>query len=308
MFHLFLLHCRLCVATPVRHPLYMEGLAVASGRRAPMRMDSIDLLCVVLSGGKGRRLRPATSFVQKTMLPGRPGGRLIDAALHFCGQGKGALRTRPTIVLANYRADQVCQYLRANYAVSVHVEENQLGPPAAILQAWSAIRAYRPAHIAIVPGDHTIPGSVDALFETHRLSGADLTLAAVFSGSRVHDYLNFNATGRVISLSKYAERTSNLAFTGIAIVRTDDLWQHLTSTLLDGVHDLLPIYHELLATRRGGCFLIREGWGDLGTWPRYLRFLWRSRRRDQGDQDIMAPPTERPTTAHEDTANERVHH
>ena len=69
----------------------------------------VKVACLILAAGRGRRLRPLTYFLHKSLIPLGKSKRVIDYALDSCRNL--APKDREVFVLARYKAKQVQRYL-----------------------------------------------------------------------------------------------------------------------------------------------------------------------------------------------------
>ncbi len=231
-------------------------------------------LFVILSGGKGTRLRPATFFWQKTLLPAGRGKRIIDYALESTKSIEG-IETK-TVVLARYKSSQVTHYINNSHpGVEVLVEPARLDTGGALLQHWDMIRWYSPDVVVVLNGDHFIRLPLQDLIGSYRKEGEPaLILVGKRSDERYHDYIDIHHRSGSM-LHKFPERKSEVAYTGIFLTRFDALDERMRQLPMRACNMTLDIVQGIRAQHGYSHYLLDDEWDDLGTWGRYLRFLVR---------------------------------
>lgn len=231
-------------------------------------------LLVVLSGGNGTRLRPATFFRQKTLLPAGKRRRIIDYAIES-GREVVGIETK-TVVLARYKSSQVVRYVGNRYpAVEVLVESARLDTGGALLQHWDVLRWHSPDVVIVLNGDHFVRLPLQDLIRHYREKGDPaLLLIGKESDERYHDYID---TGHQQGsmLHKFPDRKSAVAYTGIFLARFDVLDEHMRKLPAFPCNMTLDIAQKIHARYGSTHYLLDGEWDDLGTWKRYLRFLIR---------------------------------
>jgi len=232
------------------------------------------VLFVILSGGNGTRLRPATFFWQKTLFPVGMGKRIIDYALES-SQGVDDIETK-VVVLARYKSFQVTRYVKSRYPdVEVLLESMSLDTGGALLQHWSTVRKYSPHVVIVLNGDHFIQLPLSNILEQYCEGGKPtLLLIGKCSDERCHDYIDIRHDSEKM-LHKFHDRKSRVAYTGNFLARFDVLDEYMQKLPMQSYNMTRDIVWEIYAKYGCDCYLLDGKWNDLGTWKRYLGFLVR---------------------------------
>ncbi len=131
-----------------------------------------DLTAIVLSGGKGQRLRPLTDDIPKSMvrLNRRP---LLDYLLRYLA-AEGVSRF---VICTGYKAEIIEQFIRDTFGSPWNitcVDSGDVGMPARLLDARRLVTG----QTLICYGDTLANVQLAALRECHQTSGALATLTA----------------------------------------------------------------------------------------------------------------------------------
>ncbi len=239
------------------------------------------VLFIILSGGKGKRLRPVTFFKQKTLLPASRGKRIIDYAIESSNICNISGVKGRTIVLARYKSHQVVDYVNKKYPeVTVLTERESFDTGGAILQHWQVICEYGPKVVIILNGDHFVNLPLKLIMQGYKEKIPALLVVGIRSNAEYHDYINVKFNSNKL-LDRFHQRASDIAYTGISILRFDAL-KSCIENLSMGPCNVTKDIIEWIYEKHGGVYYILENeWEDLGTWTRYIRFL--SRKFIQGN-------------------------
>lgn len=150
----------------------------------------MNVLAVVLAGGKGERLYPLTRDRAK---PGVPFGgcyRIIDFTLSNCANSG----VRNIVLLTQYKSFSLDRHIQLGWNFFSHElneyvyiipaqqrvsEEWYLGTADAVYQNIYTLEQARPRLTLILSGDHVYRMDYRGMIGFHQLAGADLTVAAV---------------------------------------------------------------------------------------------------------------------------------
>ena len=233
------------------------------------------VLSIVMAGGKGSRLRPLTFIKPKVLFPAMGGRRVIDFSIE-----SGFSHNIPgieveTVVLARYKSGQVARYVIRKYpSVAVLVGSKPFGTGGEILQHWKVLREREPDFVVILNGDHFVQLPLGQILKCCEETPHPLLMVGIPSDEEYHDYINVQHNSSVV-LSKFSTRKSRIAFTGITVIRFDALRERMDQLKM-GYCDLTQDVVSWIYEKHGGIHYILENkWRDLGTWGRYLGFLYR---------------------------------
>jgi len=153
-------------------------------------MSSGGVLAVVLAGGKGSRLEPLTRDRAKPAVPFGGIYRIIDFALSNCINSG----LRRILVLTQYKAMSLDRHINLGWRFlcrelgefidivppQQRIDEHWYqGTADAVYQNIYTLEKYRPEHVLILAGDHIYKMDYAKLVESHKETGADVTIAAL---------------------------------------------------------------------------------------------------------------------------------
>src|SRR3989338_3324338 len=148
------------------------------------------LLTFVMAGGKGERLHPLTKDRAKTAVPFGGIYRIIDFTLSNC-INSGIRRIH---ILVQYKSMSLARHIRMGWNVlnaevgeyidvvpaQQRIDEHWYqGTADAVYQNLYSIQSENPEHVLILAGDHIYKMNYSQMLDTHRNSGADLTIGVV---------------------------------------------------------------------------------------------------------------------------------
>lgn len=240
---------------------------------------TMKVMFLVLSGGKGTRLRPATFFSQKTLLPAMNGRKILDYAIESGDVRDISGVETKTVVLARYKSRQVVHYVQKRYPnVSVLVESAAFDTGGAVLQHWQIVCEYAPDIVIVLNGDHLVRLPVQDLLRQYKERNAPaLLMVGIHSDETHHDYIDVRFDSEKM-LHKFSHRKSRVAYTGISMFRFDALKERMDQLPIGAYNMTKDIAEWVYAKYGGECYILRNEWDDLGTWKRYLGFLFRELR------------------------------
>ena len=147
-------------------------------------------LAVIMSGGRGERLKQLTEDRCKPATPFGGKFRIIDFVLSNCVNSG----IRQISVLTQYKAHSLVQhiqrgwgYLRGEFGEFVEIipAQQRLGPDwyqgtaDALWQNMEIIRAHRPLHVLVLAGDHIYKMDYGPMIGFHVEKEADITVGVV---------------------------------------------------------------------------------------------------------------------------------
>lgn len=146
-------------------------------------MSQVEVLPLVLAGGRGDRLHPLTAKRCKPAVPFGGSFRVIDFTLINCAFS----RLRRAYVLTQYLAESLGEHLRATWSSPDKGIEVVALPPAcagqrylgtadAVYKNVSLIAREQPRDVLVLSGDHVYRADYRRLLESHRRQGADVTV------------------------------------------------------------------------------------------------------------------------------------
>ncbi len=160
----------------------------------PNRVERLDILAVILAGGKGSRLEPLTRDRAKPAVPFGGNYRIIDFALSNCLNSG----VRKNLILTQYKAMSLDRHINLGWQgylcrelgefIDVVPPQQRIdehwyqGTADAVYQNIYTIEKERPSYVVILAGDHIYKMDYLKLVERHIETHADLTIAALRMG------------------------------------------------------------------------------------------------------------------------------
>ncbi len=259
-------------------------------------MARIDLLALILGGGRGSRLWPLTKFRAKPAVPIGGKYRLVDVTLSNClnsGIYQIAVLTQFNSVSLNrhiartFHFDAFHQgWVEVLAAEQTHtVSDWYQGTADAVRKQLFEIRGADPEDVLILAGDHLYRMDYSEMIRQHRSVGADISVA-VKPVSRADaprfGILKMDMGGRIVTFVEKPQDPSvlgDLASTddperpflssmGVYLFRARVLFELLDSKFKDFGGDVLPaaIRHYQVHGHRFDGF-----WEDIGTIESFYR-------------------------------------
>lgn len=261
-------------------------------------------LALVLSGGRGTRLKMLTDWRAKPAVPFGGKFRIVDFTLSNC-LNSGIRRIS---VLTQYKSHSLIRHimegwnsLRSEYGEFVElvpaqqwVEEDTWyqGTADAVYQSLDIIASHRPEFILVLAGDHVYKMDYGEMLAAHVASNADLTIAC--NTAPLEDASNFGVmsvddSNRILEFHEKPENpralasdpTRALVSMGIYVFSFDYLINELQRDAQDGDsshdfgHDIIP--HAISSDRQVQAFPMTtrasqdDYWRDVGTIDSYYQ-------------------------------------
>jgi len=230
------------------------------------------IVFIILSGGKGTRLRPLTFFIQKTLLPVMKSKRIIDFSIKS-SDVRGLFDVESiTYVNTRYKFKQVTRYLEKKFPEVFIVKESKaLDTGGSILQNWNFISQAKPDIVIVLNGDHYINLPVEKLIQYFKTDkNLALLLVCIESDAKHHDYINLESEEL---FTNFQNRNSNIAYTGICIFKFDVLKERIEQFGIGSYNLTKDIVEWVYKYHKSDLFHLDNEWKDLGTWKRYIYFI-----------------------------------
>ena len=157
----------------------------------PNRIDMLEVLAVILAGGKGSRLEPLTRDRAKPAVPFGGIYRIIDFTLSNCLNSG----IRKNLILTQYKAMSLHRHINLGWQgylcrelgefIDVVPPQQRIdehwyqGTADAVYQNIYTIEKERPTYVVILAGDHIYKMDYMKLVERHIETRADLTIGAL---------------------------------------------------------------------------------------------------------------------------------
>ena len=157
----------------------------------PNRIDMLEVLAVILAGGKGSRLEPLTRDRAKPAVPFGGIYRIIDFTLSNCLNSG----IRKNLILTQYKAMSLDRHINLGWQgylcrelgefIDVVPPQQRIdehwyqGTADAVYQNIYTIEKERPTYVVILAGDHIYKMDYMKLVERHIETHADLTIGAL---------------------------------------------------------------------------------------------------------------------------------
>jgi NDP-sugar pyrophosphorylase family protein len=142
------------------------------------------------------------------------------------------------------------------------------------------IREYAPEVVVVLNGDHLVRLPLQKLFQHYEEKKFPaLLMVGIHSDEMHHDYMDL---GSEKPLRKFHHRKSRMAYTGISVFRFDVLKERMDQLSLGPYNMTKDIVEWIHAQHGGEYFLLENEWDDLGTWRRYLGFLFQELKDKNG--------------------------
>ncbi len=260
----------------------------------------INLLTMILSGGRGERLHPLTADRAKPAVPFGGKYRIIDFTLSNCINSG----LRNIIVLIQYKSHSLDRHIRrgwnvfnpevGEYIFSLPPQQRisqdwYKGTADAVYQNWFIVEDRQPEFVLILAGDHIYKMNYKEMHSFLQQTQADVVVGAIeYSLAEASNFgvMTVDSNSRI---TRWDEKPSNptpmpsdptraLCSMGIYLFRTSILHDHLFAdaerdTSHDFGKDIIP---SMIGSRRVFAYNFRDEnrkavkyWRDVGTLDAY---------------------------------------
>ena len=243
----------------------------------------MEILALILAGGKGSRLDLLSNKRSKPAIPFAGKFRIIDFTLSNCSQSNivdiGILtQYLPLSLNSHIGSGKAWDLDRRDSSVTLLQPHNYwyLGTADAVRKNLSFIDQRNPKLVLILSGDHIYKMDYRKMIDQHLKTQAKLTIATKvvpfedvsrFGIMEVDDSLEIKAFKE-----KPKTSTSNLASMGIYLFDVDllkDVLKELPQDDLDFGHHIIP--HIIQSTSQSVyAYKFEDYWQDVGTYDSYL--------------------------------------
>jgi len=272
-------------------------------------MANLELLAMILAGGKGSRLGVLTKNIAKPAVPFGGEYRLIDFPLSNCSNSGidtvGVLTQYKPLVLNSYIGNGSSWDLDRNRGgVTVlppYVKETggswYKGTADAIYQNIEFIDIYDPEYVLILSGDHIYKMDYSLMLDYHKEKNAEATIGVLevpLEDANRFGIMNTDDSQRIFEFQEKPEKPkNNLASMGIYIFKWETLKKYLLKDAENDDSDgdfgknIIPamINNDLLIY----AYKFTDYWKDVGTiesyWGAHMDLLGDSPELDLHDRN-----------------------
>jgi mannose-1-phosphate guanylyltransferase len=226
---------------------------------------------LVLCGGEGKRLRPITFYLQKTMIPiGRRQRPLLEYTtrlLHYHG-------LKDVTLLVNYRANQIKNYFeegrRFDVKISfIHDHEDMQGTGGSVINAYKR-KAFSDNDVLLVYyGDILTNMNLRKLIDFHNEKRAVATVALA-SGFTVRVGLaDLDSKGRILGFTEKPQLEKPVSV-GVLVLKGKvlrDAAETMKAKTIDLMGEIVPNLIRMGQPVYG--FVFKDFWYDVGSIEAY---------------------------------------
>ncbi len=263
----------------------------------------LNVLAVILAGGKGERLEPLTRDRAKPAVPFGGGYRIIDFTLSNCLNSG----LRKMLVLTQYKAMSLDRHINLGWRgllcrelgefIDVVPPQQRIdehwyqGTADAVYQNIYTLEKERPEYVVILSGDHIYKMDYFSLVQFHKENQADLTVSALrvpTSESRHFGVIEVDSENRIKGFQEKPHDPVTLpgdeehifASMGVYVFTARFLFEQLCldatrpGSAHDFGHNIIP---SIIGTHRVFAFPFRDEnrkqdayWRDVGTLDAYF--------------------------------------
>ncbi len=218
---------------------------------------------VILAGGEGQRLRPLTKTRPKPLM--RIGDRaILDIMLENLSKHK----IKEVAITLGYRAEDIKKEIgdeRHGIKITYFEEEKALGTAGSVKNCESFIDS----DTLILSGDALSNVNFTELFETHKKSGADITLTLTkMKNPSLYGVVEIDSEGKI---TKFLEKptmdkdSTALVNCGIYIIKKEVVDEIPPDTYYDFAKDIFVNSTNLYS------YITDKFWCDIGSFSEYRR-------------------------------------
>jgi glucose-1-phosphate adenylyltransferase len=262
-------------------------------------MSQIEVLSIVLGGGKGTRLYPLTRERAKPAVPFGGKYRLVDIPISNCINSG----FKHIYILTQFNSTSLHLHIASTYIfdsfsrgfVEILAAEQSFestswyeGTADAVRKNFIHFRTQKPSHYMILSGDQLYRMDLNDMFEKHLESGAELTVAVtpvtrenasqlgilrVDKESKIVEFLEKPGPDKDISHMKLPpalrgsagsqnEEKEYLASMGIYIFNSDTMVEMLDNNYTDFGKEIIPM---TISKKAVNAYIFNGFWEDIGT-------------------------------------------
>jgi mannose-1-phosphate guanylyltransferase len=210
---------------------------------------------VIQAGGKGMRLRPYTTILPKPLLPvgSKP---VIELLLRWVRRNG----TREVYVTTGYLGHLIRAFCGDGRQWDLRISYSEEQEPLGTIGALNLLRKRLTEPFLVINGDVLTDLNLSAFLQSHRASGATLSVATVQRSSRMDFGVIETAAGRVVNFRE-KPHLNHLVSMGIYCMEPDVL-QHIPKGIPFGFDDL--VFRMLEVKAPVHTFQHKGVWLDVG--------------------------------------------
>lgn len=242
----------------------------------------METLALILAGGRGSRLDILSEKRSKPAVPFAGKFRIIDFALSNC-TNSGIFQIG---ILTQYLPLSLNEHIgvgkpwdldRRDSFVTLLQPNNSWyeGTADAVRKNIEFVKRYASKYVLILSGDHIYKMDYRKMIEQHKMTGADVTIAAKIVPIEEASRFGILETNDELQVTKFQEKPkqpkSNKASMGIYVFSTDALIKQLEAhpdiVDLDFGNHIIP---DMIDKNKVYAYEYYDYWKDVGTYDSYL--------------------------------------
>jgi mannose-1-phosphate guanylyltransferase len=226
---------------------------------------------LVLCGGEGKRLRPITFYLQKTMIPiGRSQRPLLEYTIRLLQHH----RLKDVTLLVNYKANQIKNFFEEGKRFGVQISyihdlENMQGTGGSVINAYKKKAFSEDDTLLVYYGDILTNMNLRKLIDFHREKGAVATVALA-SGFTVRVGLaDLDGESRILGFTEKPQLEKPVSV-GVLILKGEVLRvaaETMNARAIDLMGEIIPNLIRRDQPVYG--FVFKDFWSDVGSIEAY---------------------------------------